>query len=519
MAYFVLVQLLIAFAAHAVVKADKLHTEGYLGERKLDSYAERYYPLVQLDLYRGRMSFQDESFFKNYFDRYIMPDESALSEFMKTELASGLLCSNELFSKHYDAMRYSYRLITISYLLEGQWHLDNVSKHLGFRKGCGFDLNKWLGSCRPKSDEMKKFVDRLKKFSPKYKESLPSQYNRASWTKDFDKKDFNYYSHYRLNQSCKGKCFDSELEGHFNRACAADENLMTLICSEEDEAYGLSQNRDAFQLVSGSNVINTYNQQGEAQGCLRRFAEVMSHKEARYPVLNVVFPPIKSHLRNAYQERFIQGRVFFYGSGKEFEEKGVSNLYFMDQPLKLEALPESDKEPAPPVQVAVAPVSPTIPKSKTPEPAKSVVQKPEKIEMKKAAKSAFLLAAEARKIENLDIAEVDMLKLKFDHVFTLNQLNNLSSQLKSFMTREALEEMQAYDKLGAKEGPVPLLFIKFMVDMQEHAGLYNLVSVLGERFWVSNEIDKDFKPEAELIKLVNDANTGNQWQIYVIKAD
>ena len=40
-------------------------------------------------------------------------------------------------------------------------------------------------------------------------------------------------------------------------------------------------------------------------------------------------------------------------------------------------------------------------------------------------------------------------------------INTLSERLKTFMTREALKEMMTYDKLGLKEGPVPLLFIKF----------------------------------------------------------
>ena len=110
-----------------------------------------------------------------------------------------------------------------------------------------------------------------------------------------------------------------------------------------------------------------------------------------------------------------------------------------------------------------------------------------------------------------------MLKLKYYYIFSLNMINNLSERLKTFMTREALAEMMNYDKLGSKESPVPLLFVKFMIDMQEHQGLWNIISVLGDKFYVSNEIDETFKPGAEYIQLVNNESTGRQWQLYILK--
>jgi hydroxymethylglutaryl-CoA reductase len=85
------------------------------------------------------------------------------------------------------------------------------------------------------------------------------------------------------------------------------------------------------------------------------------------------------------------------------------------------------------------------------------------------------------------------------------------------MTREALTEMMTYDKLGSKEGPVPLLFLKFMIDMQEHTGMYNLITILGDEFYVSNEIDSEFKTEPEKIKILNNEATSRQWQIYILK--
>lgn len=240
----------------------------------------------------------------------------------------------------------------------------------------------------------------------------------------------------------------------------------------------------------------------------------MSHKEVKYPVFQHLFQTLRAHLENQYQERFLQGRVFFYGSGKEFEEKGLNNLYVMEQPLKIAELVTEEELPK---QVSV-PKSKEVQKKSTP-----VVknqprsEKKEIVEIKEKQKSAFLLAAEARATQRLDQVEVDMLKLKYDYVFSLSMLNKLSERLKVFMTREALIEMNKYDKLGTQKAPVPLLFVKFMIDLQEHAGLYNLVTVLGDEFYVSNEIDASFKPAPERIRLINNESTNRQWQIFILK--
>ena len=262
-------------------------------------------------------------------------------------------------------------------------------------------------------------------------------------------------------------------------------------------------------------IINTFNDQGEALGCLRRFSMVNSHREVSYKVFSQLFPTLRAHLRNQYQERFLQGRVFFFGSGKEFEEKGLTNLYVMEQPLKIATLDAGYlNTPATPVAPAVE-----VQKTEADSTAKVAAVTPKKtvVEIKQVPKSAFLQASELRKAQNLDRVEVDMQKLRYDYVFSLNMLNNLSTKLKSFMTREALIEMVNYDKLGFKEGPVPLLFIKYMIDMQEHTGLYNLVSTVGDEFYVSNEVDPSYKPELEKIKLINNAATNGQWQIVVLK--
>ena len=57
-----MVQLVLAllFSLGLSAKVDRIHLEGYLGEKNLDSYSERYQPLIFQDLYQGKMSFADE---------------------------------------------------------------------------------------------------------------------------------------------------------------------------------------------------------------------------------------------------------------------------------------------------------------------------------------------------------------------------------------------------------------------------------------------------------------------------
>jgi hypothetical protein len=56
-----------------------------------------------------------------------------------------------------------------------------------------------------------------------------------------------------------------------------------------------------------------------------------------------------------------------------------------------------------------------------------------------------------------------------------------------------------------------------MIDMEEHQGLYNVTSILGDKFYVSNDIDADQKPEPEYIQFSNAEGTGKNWQISILR--
>lgn len=515
MANFILVLLILIGSLSGFAKTDRLHTEGYLGEKDLDSYSERYQPIIFQDLYRGKITFEDEIFFQNFFNPFLFQKEKDVSFFLRSELNAGLSCSNELLGSHFDEIRFSYRLITLSYLLEAEWHLKLLSDKFGMKNGCQFNLKSWIESCRPKSLEMRKFTERLAQYFSKYEESFPPEYTRATWWREFKEKKFKWYSHYRMESVCDGGCQENQIEAKLKKTCEKDQYLMSLICSEQDEVLGLSQHRDAYYLIGLSNIINTYNKKGEATACLRRFSEVMAYREVDYESLKNLFPSLQKFLRDRHQERFLQGRAFFYGSTKEFEAKGVADIFVKEQPLQIakapKELPETILE-APKKEEVVKVEKPLVVQEVKVTPHPPVVQ-----EVRGPVKSAFLQAAEILHGEKLDKVEVDMLKLKYDYVFSLNMINILSERLKTFMALEALKEMKSFDNLGTKEGPVPLMFLKYMIDMEEHHGLWNILQILGDTFYVSNEIDATFSPKPELVQITNNETTGRQWQIYILK--
>ncbi len=78
----------------------------------------------------------------------------------------------------------------------------------------------------------------------------------------------------------------------------------------------------------------------------------------------------------------------------------------------------------------------------------------------------------------------------------------------------ALEDMKKFDKLGTDQEPVLLRFLKFLIDQNNHQGLYNIQLVLGENFWIVNDIDDVKKPV--FIRLLNDETTKNRWTIILM---
>lgn len=505
---------------------DVSYIDGELGERNPGLYAGPWRPEYRHDDYFGRLSFSDDDFATNYFYRFLWGDAPEYARFLSEDVSGAAVCPNDALARHAVEMRYGFRLLSISVLLEVMAATRDEAIRVRRPEYCPFDLPALLSSCRPQTQEMREFIKAFLPQRPYQALVLDKEHNFQSYAKGWgarlsDPKDS--VSVLRIREQCLsegrncGQASAAQAEEWLRRSCEEDRAFLQTICSEQDELYGLSAVPQFAQLLSSSNLFVSYNTEGNGQGCLRRFGQLMSAKEQVPAYFSVVASAVTGNLRRDYRDRFLQGRAFVYGALKEFRDKGLGNLL---EPKVVE-LP---KKPDPvPVAVTPAPVVVTPTPKPTPTPVAvieaPVVPAPKKPEVEEVPKTAFLQAAEVRQSQRLARVDVDMLKFRYDYVFSSAEMNLLAHSLKTYTTRQALEEMRDYDKLGSKDAAMPLTFLKYLIDSQNHQGLYNIVNVLGEKFWVTNDIDVKWKPGAEYAELRNDESTGRQWQIYVIQGD
>ena len=304
------------------------------------------------------------------------------------------------------------------------------------------------------------------------------------------------------------------LENIYKNLCANNEKLFLNICSEKDELHALSNVPELYELVGRSNILNMMNADLNIPGCLRVFSIYSSQVEKKNEYLGQMIPAMFTRLMTQ-GEGYIQGRLYPAGALMEFNVKGLAQVF--EEVKKIEA-----PKPVPKIEeiekvedVNVVTVAPRPLEKPKPAP-KKVVAKKAPPRPKVIPKSSFLTAVEFRDKYDLERVKVDMFKFKYDYIFTQERSKRLESSLKLFMQRTAIEEMKKLDGLGETKAPVPLVFIKFMIDKEKHQGLFNLVNVLGSEFYVHNSIDKNVK-EIDYVQLMNDDTTNNRWQLVILK--
>lgn len=495
--------------------------EGLLGEKSSPLYAGPWRPERSVDPYFGRVSFDDEQFYGGYFFAYIWRDATQWSRFFSQELIGAATCPHGALERHFDELRYGHRLLALSYLLEV---IDRERAELTrLKRGhlCELNLSQLLESCRPKSADMQSFVAGLRRQELYRAPVLKTTHNFGDFEREWVRRvngNAATVPEQRTLLQCRlegGDCRSLSADraaGLLARACDADKKTFLQICSEEDQLYGLASSPLSTFLLGTSNLMGLINDEGQAHGCLRRFGQVMAHKEHSSPVLTQLSPAIFAALKESYQERYPLGRAFVYGALKEYRQKGLGNVFeatLIETPVASAPL----AAPTPAAGPAPAPVPKEAPVTVAAPVAKPVAKKPE---VPVDLKSAFFMASDIRAQQSLARVDVDMLKFRYDHVFSLAELQLLQENLRPYVARAALEEMRAWDKLGSAEAPVPLTFLKYLIDSQNHQGLYNLTGVLGEKFWVFNDVDAKIPNPTEFVELKNDASTGNAWQLFVL---
>ena len=83
-----------------------------------------------------------------------------------------------------------------------------------------------------------------------------------------------------------------------------------------------------------------------------------------------------------------------------------------------------------------------------------------------------------------------MIKFQSDYQEAKVKIGEIKKPLESFQTQKSLQVMKQLDSLGQRKQPFPLIFLKYLIDFDYHQGLFNVVRIIGEEFYVINDFEK-----------------------------
>ncbi|MFZ4713485.1 MAG: hypothetical protein ACOYL6_07235 [Bacteriovoracaceae bacterium] len=498
----------------------------FVGEKNPPDYQGPTKPVFHYNLYRADVQMDEVEENERPLTNKIVPDLTNMSQFMQEDFLQSSLCPNETLAQNADYMRYLYRLISLSYLYEElEQHRETLTK-LGLSDhSCFVSWKEVLNQCKPKTDEMTKFVRRAGQVVASYKYVLPQDHSfkkyMTSWQESLKKKNNDlsislkrlkiYCDQNKLH--CKLSQMDS-LNRAFHGVCVEDWTLFKSLCSEDDLLFGMSKLKFPQELILNSNVAHVLNGEGNAKECLERFSKWGMKRETRQVALEQMMPLMYLYAKKNLPTRFLYGRLFLPGALKEFDDKGLKEFLYAEAT----ATPTPTPSPTPSVVVVVKTATPTPSPTPTPKIVKTIVPTPVPTKVV-VRKSTFLVASEKVDRERVRSVALDMALFKEDFVLTEDFKVKMEERLKPFQTRKALSDMKEFDFLGTKEVPLKLLFLKYLIETDQHQGLFNIQSIIGTTFWVLNDIDRLPKNEyysPRFIELKNDGTTGNKWLISIL---
>jgi len=504
----------------------------YFGPRGGDFKGEVYWGdyvsfgsgiFVEENEFYGNLKLKSDNDESDLFDHRIQSNLFTLFSDVD-RLKQALICPQSEMTENYQYYRYLYRLISISYLFETLKHHDLIARKLDLQNTCKPNYKNVFEKCSPKTLDMRFFIRNVAVLLDNFEKELISfdhdmkGYQRT-WFKDLENKNDSDLTLARMNlycrdHECKNIKEKKNLSKFLNNVCKEDEQLLIKLCSEDDRLYGMSNTIYAYNIIQKTDALMAVNERGFAKGCLRRFSIQNSENEFVDPILTKIFPIAFSYLKENYDERFKQGQLYPLGSLKLFRDQGLNDFLSSQKVEKKEevkTIAKAEIKKLPPL--APEPLKPFFKSKKVKK--KKVIKK--EVKKKNIVKSHFYQAAQVLDEYSLLSVEVEMEKFKYDYVFTPKMTRILESSLKKFSSFEGLKEMKEFDSLGTPKGAVPLRFIKFLIDTENHQGLFNMIEVLGDDFYVINDIDdKSLVQAPNRVKLQNDSSTNYQWQIYIL---
>lgn len=493
-----------------------------VGEVQFDEYAGPLDPRFVVFPSRAQVELKDDVELSQFLEPEIQSSFFELSDFWLKESEPQISCPNSVFANSIDYIHYLYRLIAISYLQEAIREYAIAAQQMGMvAPDCSLDWDKSFAQCNPRTDDMKRFLSRIKG-----RHTMGMDMNRlVRLSKAQAAQQLNLFNQHLLSKQMNGiveRRLSFILPTHspvsmdqfsqaIGQACKQDKLLVKNLCSEQDFYYGFSEVGIFSYLLQKSNTLSVINEGGYGEGCLKRYARINARREDKLDYLSPLSEVLFEQIRSG-NLRYKQGSLFIAGALKEFDDKGLENFIYTQ---KKEEKKVVSSEP-PPVVVAVAPAPAPIPEPEIVHEPSPVTPAPAVLVPTVKKISQFEAALERLDEDSrLESVSLDMSKFKDDFIFTPLMTEALKGPLQDFQTRQGLEDMAIGDKLGTYKEPVQLIFLKFLIDNNFHTGLFNVVAVLGERFYVRNDIDG--KNRAVLIELKNDESTGFRWLITLVR--
>lgn len=507
--------------ADSKVKSNAYYDSIFLGEKDFETYQGPLDPSLVYQEHLATNTFLDTIFEENYFYDLSSPEVSRWKSEWFGYFPAMSACPNFYLNENIEYIRYLYRLISISYLFESLKDHSQLYFSLGFDNDpwCGLDWKEVFGTCQPESKDMKTFVMRtqfryLLDFDPLKNRQMGAK-ERDVWIAKkqayLQSNDPNGIVDYRLKATCTsesdcGNLRSTEIKNTISQACKRDKELINLLCSEKDMLYGISPSGIPRELLIKSNVMRVINEGGFAENCLRRYSDLQKSKERRYDWLLDTFTYVKKKMDKEKPD-YLQGQIFIPGALKEFDDRGLTEFLFVaPTPTPTpEPTPAPTPKPTPrptPVPTVIATPTPTPKPTPTPTPT------PEPIP------SQFELARAKLVKDKLKESPVNMEIFADEFTFEDKFVSRVRGPLAVFQTIKALKDLKKYDKLGSKRTPVKLFFLKLLIDQESHKGLWNIISVLGNQFYVKNDLENKDYPV--LCRLENSAKTGHKWQITIL---
>jgi hypothetical protein len=520
MAYIIMVLNLFLLLSLFCVSAQGYSSSNTLGQRDFPHYFGPQFPLVKYSKNSSEYTFKDDREMLNYFNSRISPELFMLKEFMDKEYFRGHSCPDDVYKNNYDYISYLYRLINLSYLFENLRAYEYTAKQFKIAKICQFNWSDELKKCKPKTIDMKNFKRNASSIArvlgPVHVPFNKSKSGATSdWISSFNKSKMTNVVQYRLasycrNKSC-GKIDRGVLENALTDICNEDINRFQMICSEVDRNYGVSEIPELFNAISQSNALRNISDVDNAQGCLKRYIIQNKSKEARN---SQFIKPFSLLYEQKMEENDLQGRLFSLGAMKEFSRKGIVDIFEtarVTDTKSVKIIKVIKKSVVPKFEIIKLPKFVKAKRVKKKKIIKKVIVKP-----KKKLVSSFLSSVNFRRRFKLDLLNIDMGKFKYDYLFTVTRKKILDPVVARFGRYKVLKEMKKHDNLGGKKAPIPLTYIKYLVESRSDQLLFNLINVIGGDFYVLNDIDKAIKVPTK-IRLYNSDKSNYQWQIVILE--